>query len=93
MKEREIKEKIGELQKQLKKKQIKKVIVDKDKFEVIFYSLILVIVGIFFIDVVVIPPSTILGIIGSFVIVLGVPYILMGIIKSFVVIKKHKKKK
>lgn len=95
MKEKEIKEKIGELQKQLKKKQRKKVIVDKDNLEGTLYGLILFVVFIIFLDFfIVIPPSTRLSIIGFFVIVLGVPYVLMHIIiKSFLTIKKHKKKK
>lgn len=90
MKEKEIQEKIGELQKQLRRKKGKKVVVEESVLSAVLYCLIAIILIFFFGDILAFsnPSATILSIIGSLAIIFGLSWFFMMIIKSLLIKKK-----
>ena len=90
MKEKEIKEKIEGLQKQLRRKKEKNVVVEESMLSAVLYCLIAIILILFFDNILAFynPSATILSIIGSLTIVLGLSWFFMVIIKSFLIKKK-----
>jgi len=93
MEETEIRQKIEELQKQLREKQKKKekkVLVDEFTLNSVLYILIAIILLLALDNVLSFsdPSATILSIIGSIAIIFGLSWLLMEIIKSFLIKKK-----